>query len=60
MFFTSLRFLKVVWYGGFDHAGIATQAVVEKQLWIKKRIRRHLLSDEEFLAHCTEWKEKYV
>ncbi|VDD94514.1 unnamed protein product [Enterobius vermicularis] len=51
---------KVVWYGGFDHAGIATQAVVEKQLWIKKRIRRHLLSDEEFLAHCTEWKENRV
>ncbi|MCP9264591.1 valyl-tRNA aminoacylation [Dirofilaria immitis] len=27
---------KVIWYPGFDHAGIATQLVVERMLWNKK------------------------
>ena len=30
----------VLWLPGTDHAGIATQAVVEKKLWEERRVRR--------------------
>ena len=31
----------VVWFPGTDHAGIATQVIVEKQLYKEKKITRH-------------------
>ncbi len=43
---------------GTDHAGIATQVVVEKQLQKEKRTRWDL-GREEFLKRVWEWKEKY-
>ncbi|XP_070371445.1 valine--tRNA ligase, mitochondrial isoform X2 [Equus asinus] len=49
---------QVLWVPGSDHAGIATQAVVEKQLWKDRRVRRHELSREEFLREVWKWKDE--
>ncbi|KAK6037725.1 tRNA ligase class I [Cooperia oncophora] len=45
------------WIPGFDHAGIATQVVVEQELWKKKGLRRDQLTREEFVEQCREWSE---
>jgi len=49
---------KVSWFPGLDHAGIATQARVEKEL-AKEGITRYDLGREAFLEKVWEWKEKY-
>ncbi|XP_028910687.1 valine--tRNA ligase, mitochondrial isoform X1 [Ornithorhynchus anatinus] len=49
---------RVLWIPGSDHAGIATQAVVEKQLWKERGVRRHELSREDFLREVWRWKEE--
>ena len=46
-----------VWIPGTDHAGIATQIVVERQLQAQK-ISRHDLGREAFTTKVWEWKEK--
>ncbi len=45
------------WIPGTDHAGIATQIVVERQLQDRK-LSRHDLGREAFTAKVWEWKEK--
>ncbi|XP_061979643.1 valine--tRNA ligase, chloroplastic/mitochondrial 2-like, partial [Populus nigra] len=47
-----------LWLPGTDHAGIATQLVVEKML-ASEGIKRNDLSREEFTKRVWEWKEKY-
>ena len=47
-----------LWLPGTDHAGIATQNVVEKQL-AQEGISRHDLGREEFEKRVWAWKEKY-
>jgi valyl-tRNA synthetase len=47
-----------LWMPGTDHAGIATQNVVEQEL-AKEGITRHDLGREKFIARVWEWKEKY-
>ncbi|MBF0499869.1 MAG: valine--tRNA ligase [Candidatus Riflebacteria bacterium] len=49
---------ETLWLPGTDHAGIATQNVVEKAL-AKEKINRHQLGREKFLEHVWAWKEKY-
>ena len=49
---------KTLWLPGTDHAGIATQNVVEKNLR-KEGISRHDLGKEKFIEKVWEWKEKY-
>lgn len=49
---------KTLWLPGTDHAGIATQNVVEKQLK-KEGITRQDLGREKFIEKIWEWKEKY-
>ncbi|ENW4481443.1 valine--tRNA ligase [Neisseria gonorrhoeae] len=44
------------WIPGTDHAGIATQIVVERQL-AAKNVSRHDLGREKFLEKVWEWKE---
>ncbi|CAK9438293.1 uncharacterized protein LODBEIA_P25170 [Lodderomyces beijingensis] len=44
---------------GFDHAGIATQSVVEKQIWAKEKKTRHDYGREKFVEKVWEWKEEY-
>lgn len=53
-----MRGHKTVWFPGTDHAGIATQNVVEKQLK-KEGISRWELGREKFVEKVWEWKEKY-
>ncbi len=47
-----------VWIPGTDHAGIATQNVVEKQLK-KEGLSRHDLGREKFIERVWEWKNQY-
>jgi len=47
-----------LWVPGTDHAGIATQAMVERML-AKEGTNRHELGREKFLERVWEWKEKY-
>ncbi len=49
---------EVLWIPGTDHAGIATQTVVERSLHAKEGKRRNDYSREEFLKHVWAWKEK--
>jgi valyl-tRNA synthetase len=49
----------VLYLPGFDHAGIATQTVVEKRLAKDMNLTRHDLGRQKFLGHVWEWKEKY-
>ena len=46
------------WFPGTDHAGIATQNVVEKEL-AKEGMSRHDLGREAFVERVWEWKHKY-
>jgi len=47
-----------LWLPGTDHAGIATQTVVERRLR-KENITRHDLGREKFLEHVWQWREEY-
>jgi valyl-tRNA synthetase len=49
---------EVLWLSGTDHAGIATQNVVERSL-AEKGTSRAELGREKFLEECWAWKEKY-
>jgi len=48
-----------LWLPGTDHAGIATQAVVEKKLLKERGVSRHELGREGFLTEVWAWKEEY-
>ena len=48
---------KTLWQPGLDHAGIATQNVVEKQL-LNQGIKKEELGREKFVQKVWEWKEK--
>ena len=48
-----------LWNPGCDHAGIATQVVVEKKLKKEQGIGRHDLGREKFVSKVWEWKEEY-
>jgi valyl-tRNA synthetase len=47
-----------MWLPGTDHAGIATQTVVEKELK-KEGVTRHALGREKFVDKIWEWKHTY-
>ncbi|MBU1137230.1 class I tRNA ligase family protein, partial [Patescibacteria group bacterium] len=53
-----LQGFKTLWLPGIDHAGIATQNVVEKELK-KQGLTRHDLGREKFLQKVWQWKEEY-
>ncbi|MEC8104124.1 MAG: valine--tRNA ligase [Pseudomonadota bacterium] len=48
---------KALWQVGTDHAGIATQMVVERKLAAENQPDRHELGREKFLEKVWEWKE---
>ena len=50
---------KTLWQPGTDHAGIATQAVVEKNIFEKEGKTRHDLGREELVKRIWQWKEQY-
>ncbi|KAK7280006.1 hypothetical protein RJT34_25068 [Clitoria ternatea] len=49
----------VLWVPGMDHAGIATQVVVEKKIMRERKLTRHDLGRENFVSEVWEWKNKY-
>ena len=51
-----MRGCNTAWIPGTDHAGIATQIVVERQL-AAQNVSRHDLGREKFLEKVWEWKE---
>ncbi len=52
-----MRGFDTLWQPGTDHAGIATQMVVEREL-AKSQIQRKDLNREEFLDHVWAWKKQ--
>ena len=48
-----------LWVPGTDHAGIATQAVVEKKLYAEEQKTREDLGREAFLERIWDWKEEH-
>lgn len=50
----------VLYLPGCDHAGIATQAVVEKKLKKEKGLTRHDLGREAFVQEIWKWKVQYA
>jgi valyl-tRNA synthetase len=48
-----------LWMPGTDHAGIATQAVVERRLFEEEKKTRHELGREGLVKRIWEWKDKY-
>jgi len=55
--FERMRGRDVLWQPGTDHAGIATQMVVERKL-MEKQIHRRELGRDEFVKRVWEWKEE--
>jgi len=53
--FERMRGKDVLWQPGMDHAGIATQMVVERQL-MEKQIHRRDLTREDFVNRVWTWK----
>ena len=49
---------ETLWQPGTDHAGIATQALVERKLE-KKGIKKNELGREKFIEKIWEWKDQY-
>ncbi|MEK6270225.1 MAG: valine--tRNA ligase [Planctomycetales bacterium] len=49
-----------LWMPGTDHAGIATQAVVERRLIEQEGKTRHDLGREELVRRIWKWKEEYA
>jgi valyl-tRNA synthetase len=48
-----------LWMPGTDHAGIATQAVVERRLFEEEKKTRHDLGREGLVKRIWDWKDKY-
>lgn len=53
-----MRGAEACWFPGTDHAGIATQTRVEKEL-AKEGLSRHDLGRDRFLERVWQWKEQY-
>ena len=51
---------ETLWVPGVDHAGIATQVVVEKQLMKDEGKTRHDLGRDAFVDKVWEWKRNYA
>lgn len=47
-----------LWVPGCDHAGIATQVVVEKKLWREQQLTRHDLGREKFIEKIWQWRNE--
>ena len=48
-----------LWMPGTDHAGIATQTVVEKRILAEEGKKRTDFKREEFVARVQAWKDEY-
>lgn len=55
-----MKGVDVVWVPGTDHAGIATQIVVEKKLFAEKNINRKDIGKKAFNEEIMNWKEENI
>ena len=55
--FNRMKGLETLWQPGTDHAGIATQAIVEKNL-IKEGLDKNQLGRDKFIKRIWKWKEE--
>jgi len=53
-----MKGVNTLWQPGLDHAGIATQMVVERMLKTQHSISRQDITREEFLEYSWQWKHK--
>ena len=56
--FERMRGKNVLWQPGMDHAGIATQMVVERQLAERQEPNRHVMGREKFIERIWQWKSE--
>ncbi|MFA5900308.1 MAG: class I tRNA ligase family protein, partial [Hyphomicrobium sp.] len=56
--FERLRGKDVLWQPGTDHAGIATQMVVERQMMERQEPDRRTIGRQKFVEKVWEWKEE--
>jgi len=56
--YNRMKHMRTLWIPGTDHAGIATQNVVEKKLQ-RKGLKRENIGREKFIDRVWEWKEEY-
>lgn len=56
--FKRMKGYETLFLPGLDHAGIATQSVVEKMVWENEKKTRRDFSREEFLKKIWKWKEE--
>lgn len=54
-----MKGFETLWLPGADHAGIATQTVVEKRLLAEEGKRRTEYTREEFVSRVRAWKDEY-
>lgn len=54
-----LKGFNTLWMPGTDHAGIATQAVVERRIFESEKKSRHDLGREELVKRIWDWKDQY-
>ena len=54
-----MKGFSTLWVPGSDHAGIATQLMVERDLLKNEEITREEFGREKFIARTWEWKHKY-
>jgi len=57
--FKRMQGLVTLWMPGTDHAGIATQTVVEKRILAEEGIRRVEMGRDEFVSRVQAWKDEY-
>ncbi|MFZ4713967.1 MAG: valine--tRNA ligase [Bacteriovoracaceae bacterium] len=57
--FKRMKGYETLWIPGCDHAGIATQSVVEKKVQKETGKTRHDIGREEFVKMIWAWKEEY-
>ena len=57
--FKRMQGFNALWMPGTDHAGIATQAVVERRLLLEEKKSRHDLGREKLVERIWQWKNEY-
>jgi len=57
--FRRMQGYNTLWMPGTDHAGIATQAVVERLIYAREKKTRHDLGRDEMVKRIWQWKEQY-
>ncbi|HJT34625.1 MAG TPA: valine--tRNA ligase, partial [Pirellulales bacterium] len=57
--FKRMQGFNSLWMPGTDHAGIATQAVVERRLLTEEKQSRHDLGRDELVRRIWQWKDEY-